>query len=152
MRSRLLYSIQAWALTEAELDTLEVIWTGFLRRMVKGGYVRKNVPTDRGRQGLTDKDLDWRFELSNDRLREITQTLPIRNFCYRQHVKYIGHVCRLENNTLQKQVLFNIKNPRKVWSKIETVLGVDVTQARRAMMSKTDILLLLERRLPALQQ
>ena len=119
---------------------------------MKGRYVRKNVPTDRGRQGLTDKDLDWRFELSNDRLREITQTLPIRNFCYRQHVKYIGHVCRLENNTLQKQVLFNIKNPRKVWSKIETVLGVDVTQARRAMMSKTDILLLLEQRLPTLQQ
>ena len=35
VRSRLLYSIQAWALTEAELDTSEVIWTGFLRRMVK---------------------------------------------------------------------------------------------------------------------
>ena len=50
--------------------------------------------------------------------REVTQTLPIRNFCYRQHVKYIGHVCRLDNNARQKQVFFNIKAPKKVWSKI----------------------------------
>ena len=120
--------------------------------MVKGGYARKNVPTDKSRQVMMNEDLDWRYKISNERLREITQTLPISNFCYRQHVKYIGHVCRLENNALQKQVLFNINAPRKVWSKIETVLGVDSYQARRSMMSKTAILQLLEHRLSTLQQ
>ena len=123
-----------------------------LRKMVKGGYARKNVPTHKNRQVMIDEDLDWRVKISNERLREITQKLPIRNFSYRQHVKYIGHVCRLDNNALQKQVLFNIKAPRKVLSKIETVLGVDSYQARRCMMSKTAILQLLEHRLSMLQQ
>ena len=120
--------------------------------MVKGGYAHKNAPTDKNRKVMMDKDLDWRYKISNERLREITQTLPICNFCYRQHLKYIGQMCWLDNNALQKQVLFNIKAPRKVWSKIETVLGVDSYQARRSMMSKTSILQLLEHRLSTLQQ
>ena len=44
VRSRLPYSIQAWSLTEKELDTLKAVWTEFLRKMVKGEYARKNVP------------------------------------------------------------------------------------------------------------
>ena len=120
--------------------------------MVKRGYARKNVPTDKNRQVMMVEDFDWRYKISNERLPEITQTLPIRNFCYWQHVKYIGHMCILHNNTLQKQVLFNTKAPKKVWSKIKTVLGVDSYQVRRSMMSKTAILQLVEHRLSTLQQ
>ena len=47
-------------------------------------------------------------------------------------------MCRLDNNAQQKQVLFNIKAPRKVWSKIETVLGVDSYQARRPVHDVKD--------------
>ena len=64
-----------------------VTWKELDRKMVKGGYARKNVPIAKNRQVMMDEDLDWRYEISNEKIREITQTLPIRNFCYRQHVK-----------------------------------------------------------------
>ena len=65
--SRLLYSIQACSLTEKELDTIEVIWNGFLRKMVKGGYQRINTPTNKEKQTTTDKEVDWRYRISNDK-------------------------------------------------------------------------------------
>ena len=55
VRSRLLYSIQACSLTEKELDTIEVIWNSFLRKMVKGGYQRINTPTNKEKQTTTDR-------------------------------------------------------------------------------------------------
>ena len=45
VRSRLLYNIPTWSLTEKELDT-----------------------TDKNRQGMMDKDLEGRYEISNEKL------------------------------------------------------------------------------------
>ena len=58
VRSRLLFSIQACSLTEKELDTVEVICNGFLRKMVKGGYQCINAPTNKEKQTTTDKEVD----------------------------------------------------------------------------------------------
>ena len=148
VRSRLLYSIQTCLLTEKELDTIEVIWNGFLRRMVKGGYQRINAPTGKEKKAKNESELDWRFKISNVKLREITNTFSIRTFCQRQHIKYLGHVCRLGNWAIQKQVLFDIRTPNKIWLKIEKLLGVDRTQARRGMMSKTALMRLMDASLP----
>ena len=46
VRSRLLYSCQSWDLYASEIRKLESIWHGFLRRMVKHGFKRKNVPPE----------------------------------------------------------------------------------------------------------
>ena len=144
IRSRLLYCrIQAWELTEEELGKVEVIWHGFLQKMVRRGFERKNARDRAEREGT---DVDWSYRISNDKLRTITKTLPIRDFCLAQHFKYLAHICRLDNNALQKQVLFNILTPRKIWNRIEKVLGVDVQQARKMMMVKTDFLRLLNTR------
>ena len=46
VRSRLLYSAQSWELTASELNKIESIWHGFLRKMITNGFKRKNVPKD----------------------------------------------------------------------------------------------------------
>ena len=145
VRSRLLYSIQAWHLLEGELKKVEVIWHGFLRKMVIGGFQRKNAPSHSRRSAETDSQnhdetsLDWSFKLSNERLRQITKTRPIRDFCFTQQVKYMGHVCRMDNSALQKQVLFDRRASKTVWNKTERTLGIDAQQIRRTMMNKSKL-------------
>ena len=41
VRSCLLYSVQAWQLGAKDMQKLESVWCGFLRRMVKGGFSGK---------------------------------------------------------------------------------------------------------------
>ena len=136
-RPRLLYSIQTWLLTEMELENIETVWHGFLRKMVRGGYQRKNAPNRREHGNVQmDGELDWSFKISNQRLRDITNTIPSRDFCYKQHLQFIAHICGLENSALQKQVLFDVNTPGKVWKNIERILGVDTQQVRRTMMDK----------------
>ena len=40
------------------------------------------------------------------------KTRPIRDFCYIQQLKYMGHICHLDNSELQKQVLFDLRMPK----------------------------------------
>ena len=46
IRSRLLYSVQAWELSGQELRKIESIGWNFLRKMVVNGFKRKNFPPD----------------------------------------------------------------------------------------------------------
>ena len=111
---------------------------------MKGGYQRINAPTNKEKQTTTDKEADWRYRISNDKLREITNTLPIRTFYQRHHIKYLGHICRLGNRAMQKQLLFDTRTQDKVWKKMEKLLSVDRAQVRRAMMTKTDLMRLVD--------
>ena len=43
VRSRLSF-VQAWQLGAEEMRKLELVWCGFLRHLVKGGFSRKNAP------------------------------------------------------------------------------------------------------------
>lgn len=45
---------------------------------------------------------------------------------------------------LQKQVLFDVSTPKKIWTRIENVLAVNVQQTRKRMMDKTDFQRLLD--------
>ena len=110
----------------------------------KGGYQRINTPTHKGKQTTTDKEVDWRYRISNDKSREIINTLPIRTFCQRHHIKYLGHICRLGNRAMQKQLLFDTRTQDKVSKKMEKLLGVDRAQVRRGMMTKTDLMRLVD--------
>ena len=104
IRSRLLYSVQAWQLNTAEMRKIESVWNGFLRRMVKGGFRRRNAPRD---VDFNPEDsTSWAYIISNDELKRITNTTDIKVFCKTQHLKYIAHVMRSNNDILQKQFLF----------------------------------------------
>ena len=52
--------------------------------------------------------------------------------CYEQQMKYFAHNCRIENDQLQKQLLFNTNSSK--WTKFENLLAL---QLRRIMMAKS---------------
>lgn len=145
VRSRLLYSVQAWQLNSREMQKLECVWHGFLRRMVKGGFSRKNAPKNKKDTSIPKDEIDWSFKLSNERIREITKSTEIKSFCDKQHLKYIAHVTRLENDSLQKQFLFSktSRSGSSRWKKFSDLTGLDESQLRRIMINRKEFLQLL---------
>ena len=137
VRSRLLYSVQAWQLNAKEMQKLESVWSGFLRRMVKGGFIRKNAPKNKKDKSIPEEEIDWSFKLSNDDIRKITKTSEIKDFCEIQHLKYIAHVTRMGNDSLQKQFLFSTSSNNR-WHKLSNLTGIDETQLRRKMFDKKE--------------
>ena len=137
VRSRLLYSVQAWQLNASELSKIETVWNGFLRRMVKGGFKRKNAPKNKKDTSIPENEIDWSFVLSNAKIQEITKTSDLNLFCQKQHLKYIAHVTRLDNDCLQKQFLFcKSDRPSTRWSNFWKLTGVDESQIRRTMIDR----------------
>ena len=157
VRSRLLYSVQAWELYACELRKIESIWHNFLRKIVAHGFKRKNVPLEYLKQKrskpkhttdiLEPVDLDWAFVYSNNDLENTTKTSGIANFCKTQHLKYIAHVTRLSNDSLQKQVLFSCdhkQHARDRWLKFEKQLNISKDQIQRTMQNKKEFSSLLK--------
>ena len=72
VRSRLLYSVQAWSLNFEEMRRIEVVYRGFLRKMVRGGYRKVGVNED-GKNAQA-------FVISNERLYDITKTAALSSF------------------------------------------------------------------------
>ena len=156
VRSRLCYSCQSWELSASELKKLETIWHSFLRKMISNGFKRKNVPTEylkarkkAKKSGQTipePDDLDWAYCYDNDTLRTISKTTNISSFCKIQHLKYIAHVTRLENSSIQKQLLFTSthkKYARDPWNKAEKDLHITKTQIQKTMQNKTEFMSLI---------
>ena len=74
------------------------------------------------------------------------QTLNIVSFCKIQHLKYLAHVTRLDNISLQKQLLFTTdrkKYSRDVWVKIEKELSIPKMQIQKLMQNKKEFMSLL---------
>ena len=72
---------------------------------------------------------------------QITRAAPVRNYIHTQYLKYIGHVCRGNNNSIAKKILF--AKPirpyyRNVWIKISELLCVSVDQAKRLTQSRRE--------------
>ena len=156
VRSRLLYSSQSWELSASEMTKLESIWHSFLRKMIANGFKRKNVPVEylkakkdakKSNQIVPEPDdLDWSFLYNNTTLRTITKTKSIPSFCKLQHLKYIAHVTRLDNDSFQKQLLFcceHKKYSRDRWTKMEKDLGISKMQIQKTMQNKKEFMSLL---------
>ena len=150
VRSRLLYSVQSWHLSASDLNKIEIIWNGFLRRLVKGGFKRRDVPQNRIERQVrveNNEALDWAYQITNEHLKKITNTTSIKSFCQIQNLKYIAHITRLENNALQKQFLFSNQRPGTQcrWKKMSSLLGIDESQIRSSMQRSPEFLRLLDR-------
>ena len=77
----------------------------------------------------------------------MTNSNSIQNFCLIQHLKYIGHVTRLPNSAIQKQVLFRTNKKRYArdpWLKYEQITSMTRNQLQREMQDKKRFLPLLE--------
>ena len=75
----------------------------------------------------------------------ITKTSGIKNFCDKQHLKYIAHITRMENNSLQKQFLFceASKGSANRWKKLSELTSLDESQLRRVMANRLEFMQLL---------
>ena len=143
--SRLLYSVQAWSLNAKEMQKIESIWHGLLRRLVKGGFKRQNAPKDKNDNSIPQEEINWAYKISNKRFTQITKTVGVKEFCVKQHLKYIAHVTRLGNDSLQKQFLFCKSNSNcGRWRKLSSAIGIDESQLRKTMTDKKEFMQLLD--------
>ena len=156
VRSRLLYSSQSWDLSASEMRKIESTWYSLLRKMVTNGFKRRNVPSEYLRARKKAKKskstvpepegLDWAYVYTNEKLQNITKTKNIVHFCKIQHLKYLAHVTRLENRSLQKQILFSTdqrKHSRDRWVQIEKDLSISKMQIQKMMQNKKEFMSLL---------
>ena len=115
--------------------------TALKRKMVAHGFKCKNVPLEYLKQKrskpklatdiLEPLDLDWAFVYSNNELENIIKTSSIANFCKTQHLKYIAHVTRLSNDSLQML-------------KFEKQLNISKDEIQRTMQNKKEFSSLLK--------
>ena len=171
VRSRLTYSVQSGFLNALETQKLESIWMNFLRKLIRNGFQRENVPSTRRRtrsrasrssrssrtsrssqseqntEAGDGEDIDWRFRLTNQNILNITKAEPINKFCLSQHLKFIAHITRLPNSAIQKQILFRTNKKRYArnpWHRYSQITGLEKTQLQREMQNKTQFLSLMD--------
>ncbi|KAG1670713.1 hypothetical protein GQR58_016707 [Nymphon striatum] len=133
------------------------ISSAFQKKIINNGFKRKNVPIEylaarkpeRKKSSTTvpePDDLDWAYVFNNEKLRLITNTCYITNFCKIQHLKYVAHVTRLDDSSFQKQLLFSCEHRkyyRDRWIKIEKELNISKMQIQKMMQNKNEFMSLL---------
>jgi len=93
VRSRLIYGCQAWSMTIQLLQKMKATYSGFLRKMVKGGFRRKED--------------SWSFVLTNENIRHQCNTEDIEVFIRRQQRNYLAHIIRQEDTSIVKRLTYN---------------------------------------------
>ena len=99
VRSRMLYSCQTWCCTKTQLTHIKAIYMSFLRRMIKGGYRRK--------------DDSWAFVLKNSDLLRIAKTEDVHSFVNRQRSSFVAKINQKENTSILKRLLYNDDDAKK---------------------------------------
>lgn len=123
---RLLYGFQACYPNETQLRKIEAFWYQLLRSMVRGGWKRVSEDPD---------DPDFRFVYSNARVERILRCKKnIRSIARSHHMRYFGHVCRENNTSLTKKMMFAVPQRRYYrdpWKRIADGVGVEREQLLR---------------------
>ena len=120
IRSRLVYSVQACA---THCKGNEEDGNSFLRRIVRGGFERKNVPKSND-DIIPPEEIDWAYKINDKELFEITKTTELKHFCEIQYLKYVAHIERSGNYSLQKQLLC-CETAGNRWRRKASYIGVD---------------------------
>ena len=131
-RSRLVYGTQASLPNEKQMKKLEACWYRILRNMIKGGWVCGESPDE-------SEAVNYSFLYTNNEVQKVIKTIPLRDFIYSQHLKYIAHVCRGPNTLITKIMLFakpTRRYYRNPWLKIAELLGITADQAKRLTQSR----------------
>ena len=123
IRSRLVYGIETERLKKKQKIKLDAIWMRFLRRMMKGGFARK--------------ENSFGYKYTNEKVLKICKTQDASKFCQIRHCKFLAHVTRSPNNTPQKQWLFtDLQGQRCQWKPLAKDLGIDVLQLKSTLNNK----------------
>ena len=78
---------------------------------------------------------DYAYIYTNADILCICKTESISNFVMKQQLKWLAHVIRMDNSTLEKQTLF-MEGGKDVWRDFERYVCVDRTQLRKIMFDK----------------
>ena len=81
---------------------------------------------------------DFRFVYSNADLEFILRAKPLRGILKSHHLRYMGHVCREENVSLTKKMMFAdpLRYYRDPWKKIAEEEGIDRDQLLRMTQNR----------------
>lgn len=104
VKSRLTYGCQTWNLSKVQSERLNVVYRGFLRRMIKGGFRRKKG---------TDGSDTFKYYYTNEMLHGICKSQDICIFIKTQQTKYTYHVIRSDWSNSSKRLLFNADKYKK---------------------------------------
>ena len=119
VRSRLTYSCQTWNLSVKQSDRLNVVYRGFLRRMMKGGFRRKTG---------SDQEETFHYRYTNENVHSICKTIDVCEFIQDQQRKYTYHIIRSDWNNSTKKLMFNADTYRKRGRHVPTLVQ-QVTKA-----------------------
>ena len=91
--------------------------------MVKGGWKRQDSEVE--------GEEEYRFVHTNLDLIDIIQTAPLREEILAQRMRYYGHVCRRDNLSITKIMMF--AKPKKLyykdpWEKLSSHIRIEVDQ------------------------
>ena len=93
VKSNLTYACSSWNLKSAQTSKIDAAHIKLLRRMVGGGWRRKN-----GSYSLVK---------TNKTIYKICGERPLSKFISQQQLKFTAHICRQNNNVKTKQLSFN---------------------------------------------
>ena len=93
VRSRLTYACQAWTLTERQLSRVSSVYMGWIRRMTRNGFKRK--------------ENSYAYVYTNEQLLEMAGTEHPRKFIRMLQRSFTAHIIRRNDTELLKRVLFN---------------------------------------------
>ena len=128
VRSRLIYGCQVWTLSRRQIDQLNSIYYKMLRKMVRGGFNRRNADAE-----------EWSFKITNLQLLEICKTESIESFIKRQQQKYLAHLIRQTDDSITKRAAFNnnvVKRPGRQITFIKSALGSEMMIHEFAQQAK----------------
>ena len=129
IRSRLTYACSSWHLTEAQFNKIDAAQRKMLRQMIgREAFARKDV-----------KKGNWDYKISSQRLLERCKTTNVSDFIRDSQVKLAGHIIRAENDTKNKQLLFNINKNIKTGHKIPNLLITAAANSQKCQIKEADL-------------
>ena len=99
VRSRLTYGCQTWSCSKNQMNKLNSAYMGFIRRMVKGGFNRR--------------DGSWSYCYTNNDLLRISDTPDLYTFVEKQQSNYVTKILMKSNESIAKRLLLNDNDSRK---------------------------------------
>ena len=99
VRSRLTYGCQTWSCNKNQMNKLNAAYMGFIRRMVRGGFKRR--------------DGSWSYCYTNNDLLRISNTTNILTFVEKQQANYVVNILMKTNDSIVKRLMLNDDARRK---------------------------------------
>ena len=111
VRSRLTYACQNWNLNQTQFDRLDVCYRRFLRRMIRGGFKRKEGESN-----------EFSLKINNAKLHRLCGTRDVSHFIQEQQCNYAAHIVRTASDRSTKKLMFNTDKYTKAGRTIPTLL------------------------------